>query len=188
MGQYHKAINLDRLEYLNPSAFGDGDKLTEFAFSAGGMMSALAALLAASSGRGFGDLHSRSAAREGVRGQDEWLAECGYTAELVDELMLGRWAGERIAIVGDYADKSDLDDWGYTPELVDDGKLELSAGGPFGNDRVYWTDISRLGIVLIGLEESMRDDAREMLEPDAMGDAVPPVSDEQLRSLSVPRL
>jgi len=187
MGQYHKAINLDRLEYLEPSAFGDGDKLTEFALSAGGMMSALAALLAASSGRGFGDLHSRTEARPGLMGQDEWLAECGYTAELIDGFMLGRWAGDRIAIVGDYFDELDLDDWGYTPELVEDGKLEMSAGGPFGNDRRLWTDISRLGIVLIGLEESMRDEAREMLGADA-GVAVAAVSDEQLRGFRPARI
>lgn len=187
MGQYHKAINLDRLEYLEPSAFGDGDKLTELAFSAGGMMSALAALLAASSGKGFGDLHSRTEARPGLMGQDDWLAECGYTAELVDEFMLGRWAGDRIAIVGDYFDELDLDDWGYSLSSRSKRKIVLSAGGPFGNDRAYWTDISRLGIVLIGLEESMRDEAREMLGADA-GVAVAAVHDDYLRGLQPERI
>ncbi len=46
MGQYHKVVNLDKPEYLNPHDFGDGLKLMEFGNSAYGTLSALAGLLA----------------------------------------------------------------------------------------------------------------------------------------------
>ncbi len=45
MGQYHKVVNLDKQEYLNPHDFGDGIKLMEFGGSAHGTLSALAGLL-----------------------------------------------------------------------------------------------------------------------------------------------
>jgi len=181
MGQYHNVVNIDRLEFLEPRAFGDGPKLTEFAFSAGGMLSALSGLLATSSGRGFGDFHTSSNPSRGLNGQDEWLAECGYTAELVDEFVLGRWAGNRIAIIGDYFQADDLADWGSIPRPFDEPPKILAAGASFGNDCGLWTDVSRLGIALIGLEEPCRDAARAMLLPDAGGECVASVSDFTLR-------
>lgn len=45
MGQYHKVVNLDKQQYLNPHDFGDGIKLMEFGGSAMGTLSALASLL-----------------------------------------------------------------------------------------------------------------------------------------------
>ncbi|MEM7117576.1 MAG: hypothetical protein AAF614_34405 [Chloroflexota bacterium] len=80
MGQYYLIANLDRREYLNPLKSGDGLKLREFGFSAYGTMSALALLLAKSSGTGGGDFESE---------------------------MTGAWAGNRIVIIGDY-DESGL--------------------------------------------------------------------------------
>lgn len=186
MGQYHYAANIDRLEYLRPVAFGDGAKLTELAFSSGGTLSALAALLAASSGRGFGDFHTRSEARPGLNGQDDWIAECGYTPEIVDEFILGRWAGNRVAFIGDYAKPDDLPDWGIVEKRIGEEPYVLAPCGPFGNDCGFWTDISRLGLVLIGLEESMRDHARECLLPDELtGDEIAAVSDVRLRGLQL---
>jgi hypothetical protein len=75
--------NLDKREFLNPHAFGDGAKLGEFAASAGGTMSALALLLARHNGRGGGDART-------------------------SHPVVGSWAGDRIAIVGDYGDAEDL--------------------------------------------------------------------------------
>lgn len=46
MGQYHKVVNLDKQEYLNPHQFGDGLKLMEFGSSAQGTLSALAGMIA----------------------------------------------------------------------------------------------------------------------------------------------
>lgn len=80
MGQYYIAVNLDKREFIKPHDFGDGAKLLEFACSTEGMMMALAVLLADGNNRGGGDLRS-------------------------DDPIVGSWAGDRIVIAGDYADK-----------------------------------------------------------------------------------
>lgn len=89
MGQYHIPVNLDKREYIHPHKLGDGLKLLEQAFSANGTAGALVLLLAASNGddgRGGGDF---------------------YSPDFTD--VIGRWAGDRIALVGDYAEADDLD-------------------------------------------------------------------------------
>ena len=86
MGQYFKVLNLDKKEYLHPHCCGDGLKLMEFGASPDGTMLGLALLLRQSTGSGGGDFH-------GTDGEG----------------LLGRWAGDRVAIVGDY-DESGLYD------------------------------------------------------------------------------
>lgn len=83
IGQYHYVVNADKREYLMPHRLGDGLKLMEFGNSAGGVMTGLAILLAVSNGRGGGDL-------------------------LHESELIGSWGGDRIAIVGDYAEDTDL--------------------------------------------------------------------------------
>ena len=89
MGQYHLVVNLDKKEYLHPHHLGDGFKLMEFGNNACGTMTGLAILLAVSNGRGGGDLHASNL----LSVQDR----------------IGSWGGDRIAIVGDYAEDTDLD-------------------------------------------------------------------------------
>ena len=84
MGQYHYVVNLDKHEFLHPHALGCGLKLWEQMANHPGTATALIPLLACSNGRGGGDL------------RDD------------DSGMVGRWAGDRIAIVGDYAEDQDL--------------------------------------------------------------------------------
>ena len=79
MGQYFYVINLDKKQFLNPHTFKDGAKLLEFGCSADGTMTALALLLRQSSESGGGDYQG-------------------------DSELVGSWAGDRIAIVGDYDD------------------------------------------------------------------------------------
>lgn len=87
MGQYHKVVNLDKREFLNPHGLGDGLKLREQTDSGpGGTATALIVLLAVSSGRGGGDL----------------------TVPDENNTIVGRWGGDRIAIVGDYEEPEDL--------------------------------------------------------------------------------
>jgi len=82
MGQYWMPVNLDKKEYLHPHDMGDGAKLWEQAFSAGGVASALVLLLAPLPiRRGGGDPS--------------------------DLTHVGRWAGDRIVFVGDYSEKDD---------------------------------------------------------------------------------
>lgn len=86
MGQYHTIINLTRKETLNPLKFGDCQKLLGFGASGSGTMLALAVLLAGSSGRGGGDLDESPGIGP----------------------VIGRWAGNQIAIVGDYYEVGDV--------------------------------------------------------------------------------
>lgn len=84
MGQYYKVANLDKKEILHPHKFGDGLKLLEFGDSSGGTMTALAVLLSVGNGRGGGDLRSSNP-------------------------IIGSWAGDRIAIIGDYVDEEEFE-------------------------------------------------------------------------------
>jgi len=86
MGQYHKIVNLDKFEYISPDGLGVGVKALEQLGSAASTQEALFMLLMCSNGRGGGD----------VRAVDP-------------HNMIGRWAGDRIAVVGDYAEADDID-------------------------------------------------------------------------------
>jgi hypothetical protein len=84
MGQYHYTVNLDKKEFIDPHKLGDGLKLVEQCGHApGGTNDGLHLLLAVSSGRGGGDFSSSSP-------------------------LVGSWGGDRVAVVGDYAEDSDL--------------------------------------------------------------------------------
>lgn len=89
MGQYHCIVNLDKHEFINPWDMGEGAKLLEWGYGSGTMLTALAILLAISNGRGGGDYHCNE--------KDPSLSE-----------WVGRWGGDRIAVVGDYAENGDL--------------------------------------------------------------------------------
>ena len=82
MGQYFLVLNLDKRQYLHPHCFGDGLKLLEFGSSAEGTLTGLTLLLRKSTEGGGGDWD----------GSHE---------------IVGTWAGDRSAIVGDY-DESGL--------------------------------------------------------------------------------
>lgn len=86
MGQYWIAVNLDKKEKIRPHAMGDGAKLGEFL--EGNMAAGLVLLCAAQrERRGGGDLNDETdAAKQAI----------------------GRWAGDRVALLGDYAEDSDL--------------------------------------------------------------------------------
>ena len=137
MGQYHYVCNLDKHEFLHPHKFGSGLKLMEFGCESVGVPTGLVLLLAASNGptgRGGGDWHP-------------WLGGPGYegrevkvdaaTAERLSREIPGRWAGDRIAIIGDYAETGDP---GIDP---DDTPWTNKAG---------WTDISADVVAAIELD------------------------------------
>lgn len=92
MGQYHLIVNPDKMQYLDPHNFGCGLKLMEFTNTPFGPQAALCVLLSTSNGRGGGDLD-----------------ETDLTPE--QQALIGSWAGDRVYVVGDYAD-----DWQYVPE------------------------------------------------------------------------
>jgi hypothetical protein len=96
MGQYHRVVNLDKKEFLDPHQLAAGLKLWEQIANHPGTGPALLVLLAVSNGRGGGDL----------RADDP-------------EGMIGRWGGDRIAVIGDYAKAHDLDPGHYAEQIYD---------------------------------------------------------------------
>ncbi len=112
MGQYHLIVNLDKREFLYPHEFGDGFKLMEFGQSAGGTLTGLTILLAASNGRGGGDFFDPSNGS-------------GHRP--------GCWAGDRIAIIGDYFENGDVP-----------GLTVLDMQDLWDDEPQTWTDISRV--------------------------------------------
>jgi len=116
MGQYHLIANLDKREYLYPHEFGDGFKLMEFGQSAGGTLTGLAVLLAATNGRGGGDFWD-----PGVEDIDGLWSPTG------------RWTGDRIAIIGDYFENGDV------PDLT-----VLDMQDLWSDEPQTWTNISSL--------------------------------------------
>jgi len=133
MGQYHLIANIDKHEFIHPHRFGDGLKLLEFGCSATGTTTGLTILLAASNGRGGGDLN---------------IDENPGAGEVV-----GRWAGDRIAIIGDYFEEGDV------PGL---SKAEMEA--LWGDDEgahAGWNDISKSVIAAMASDSYIRDDLRK---------------------------
>jgi hypothetical protein len=81
MGQYHKVYNVDKKEFLHAHRMNMGLKMMEQIGFEKSMADALFLLVANSNGRGGGD------------------------AEAHPEI--GRWAGDRIVVQGDYAKDTD---------------------------------------------------------------------------------
>ena len=119
MGQYFKAINLDKREVVCPWCMGGGAKLWEWAANTQGAIFSL--LLRKSDEGGGGDFY----------GYHKGCAEGGPIPCPVSPIA-GRWAGDRVCLIGDY-DSSKL--WeelpayrNITQEVVDEWNafIELS--------------------------------------------------------------
>jgi hypothetical protein len=82
MGQYHILANLDKNEVVHPHALGLGSKQYEHTGCEGSLAEAMYLLVMTSPARGGGD----------------WPE-----AELA-----GRWVGDRVVVLGDYTEDSDL--------------------------------------------------------------------------------
>ncbi len=105
-------MNLDKKEFVNPHRLGTGFKLWEQLANHPGTGSALIILCAAHrEQRGGGDLDLS----KNWHGPERKFPEnntspgpmpTGYNA--IAHRTIGRWAGDRIALVGDYAEDSDL--------------------------------------------------------------------------------
>jgi len=86
MGQYHYLVNINKRQFIHPHRIGNGLKLYEQIRWPYSTATALVMLLAASSkdgGRGGGDFHA-------------------------EHPLVGSWAGDRIAFIGDYSRPDDI--------------------------------------------------------------------------------
>lgn len=113
MGQYWIPVNLDKQEFIDPHKLATGLKLWEQMANHPGTGAALIVLCAAMPARrGGGDLDLNENWHGTERTQaPEHDASPGPMPEdypTIAGKTIGRWAGDRIALVGDYAEDSDL--------------------------------------------------------------------------------
>jgi len=113
MGQYRFPVNLDKREFINPHKLGSGLKLWEqLANRDAGVGAALVVLTAAMpEARGIGDLDLQENWHGPERTFPKHNTSPGPMPEqypVIAARTIGRWAGDRIAIVGDYAEDGDL--------------------------------------------------------------------------------
>ncbi len=112
MGQYWMPVNLDKKEYILPHTLGAGLKLWEQLANHPSTGGALVILLAAQrEPRGGGDFDMEENWHGPERIFPKHNATPGPMPEDYPSLAartIGRWAGDRIALVGDYAEDSDL--------------------------------------------------------------------------------
>ena len=89
MGQYHTLVNFDREETVRPRSIGLGLKQVEHTHTVAGLADVLYMLVTTSPNRGGGDL--------------------AYDEELEKKFRtFGRWAGDRVAVFGDYTEPEDV--------------------------------------------------------------------------------
>ena len=110
MGQYWRVVNLDKKEFLNPYAMDSGAKLWEqLANRVGDALIVLCAAMPEP--RGGGDLDLEANWHGPERTFQEHNLGPGPMPEAYPAIArrtVGRWAGDRIALVGDYAEAGDL--------------------------------------------------------------------------------
>ena len=94
MGQYWMVVNLDKKEFVNPHKLGCGLKLWE--------------QLANSPGTGQALLILQAAMPEARGGGDFTLDSDNEEYNEIAERTIGRWVGDRVVVIGDYAVDSDL--------------------------------------------------------------------------------
>jgi hypothetical protein len=115
MGQYFKAVNTDKKEYVCPWCLGGGAKLWEWAANSHGAIFTL--LLRKSDKCGGGDVGRKTVVLQ-LEDSPSSLAEAvmaGVAAEgtpfgVDNESIIGRWAGDRVVLVGDYDSSGLWDD------------------------------------------------------------------------------
>lgn len=118
MGQYWQVVNLDKHEFINPHKLGCGLKLWEQLANTPGTGTALIILCAAMpEPRGGGDFdlddnwHGPERDTEGAHGCTPGPMPEDYPT--IAKRTIGRWAGNRIALVGDYGEPGDLPPAGF---------------------------------------------------------------------------
>jgi len=123
MGQYFKAVNLDRREVICPWCLGGGAKFFEWCSNIHGTVWCF--LLRKSTGCGGGDISNSNPIVVNIDTEDvteahrifqdavNYALSCeGDPVQIPEDAMVGRWAGQRVMLIGDY-DESGL--WNKLP-------------------------------------------------------------------------
>ena len=113
MGQYFKAVNFDKREVVCPWCLKGGAKLWEWAVNRQGAIFTL--LLRKSTGTGGGDYDSpgpqiielTDASQDLAYIIGKAAARESMPAPIPATSVVGRWAGDQVALVGDYDDEFD---------------------------------------------------------------------------------
>jgi hypothetical protein len=138
MAQSHLIANLDRHEFILPTSLQLGNQLTALA-GGYGAMAALTLLIASSNGKGTGDVYWYEGSEDdGHRSHHE---------HPVARHIIGRWAGERIAIIGDYYDADN-----------EDAQIGLPKGAykAIEDQQDGWVDISEHVAVALDIDVEIR--------------------------------
>lgn len=185
MGQYYFIVNIDKKEYLHPHKFGEGLKLMEFGHSRSSILLALTVLLADGNGRGGGDIHTskyNKAIERYREALDKYHGGKRKTrpkfpdSEKFNQPWIGRWAGDRIVIAGDYADG------GKFIEGWDDETLQRAANEHFSEGYRNKDEVN-LFIMADVLTETYIDISNEMLNVLRDANELPSETEEKVRSL-----
>ena len=156
MTQSFYIVNLDLREYINPWRVDQSSQLMTLVGSGHGALGGLALLLAASNGKGTGDYYPAVAFVEGEPRTDVGLrlapdagevATVSHREHPVARHIVGRWAGERIALVGDYYDADAADEAIGLPPRVCEEMREQTDG---------WVDITEHVVATLDLDPDTR--------------------------------
>lgn len=160
MGQYYLLCDLDAQEYIDPWEAGSGAKLWEICMN--DVTRLLPYLLAQGANGSGGDPRIPWGEFETEDGAVDWEAY----HDALDEAFpnCGRWAGDRITVVGDYDESGlhhtvrDDPDWTeITPEIrdevlafLDEGRGQIHLGQDDGNDDEIERNASDAGSLEVG--------------------------------------
>lgn len=112
MGQYWLVVNIEKREFVDPHKLGAGLKLWEQLANHPGTGAALIVIMAAMpEARGGGDFDLEVNWHGPERTFPEHNTSPGPMPEgyyAVAKRTIGRWAGDRVALIGDYAEQDDL--------------------------------------------------------------------------------
>ena len=148
MGQYWIPVNLDKKEFVSPHKLGAGMKLWEQLANHPGTGAALIILTAAMpERRGGGDFDLTENWHGPERVDMSWAGPMPEDYPTIAGMTIGRWAGDRIALIGDYAESDDLldDDARLIYRLCDDPNDFIDYPEDYPEDTKeedFYTDIS----------------------------------------------
>ncbi len=116
MGQYWVLVNLDKKEFVDPRQVGSGLKLIEILTNHPSACEAMVVLCAAQREvRGGGDLDME----KNRHGPERDFCDLPEEYREIARRTIGRWAGDRVVLVGDYTQDSDLPDHPHASTIWD---------------------------------------------------------------------